>query len=245
MDLTAAVGLEPAESLRQLGAGLPGVGFDFEQQTPLGEPVGGQAHSFQAHLAHPGCVQEAGQLSADPGISKGERIDLCWIRSLTTVWQPPSGNVPQSGSWQDNTNLGGSPGESPQQSSLNLSAQVFTHRVFREQFRLQQQQFDGGGDFQDRYRRSTPVQDAWSNSNSSSAVISSGGSLIQTTAGCCKRQTDRRLLHPQQPKDTWHQNLFAVDKHREHPREAQVLRSHQSARDSLQDLTSFCKDMPS
>ena len=39
------------------------------------------------------------------------------------------------------------------------------------------------GDFQERCRRSAPIQAACRKSNSSLAVVSSGGSLIQTTVG--------------------------------------------------------------
>jgi hypothetical protein len=47
------------------------------------------------------------------------------------------------------------------------------------------------GDFQERCRRSAPVQATCTKSNSSSAVVASGGSLIQTTSGCRQQRTDR------------------------------------------------------
>ena len=47
------------------------------------------------------------------------------------------------------------------------------------------------GDFQERCRRSAPIQAACWKSNACSSVESSVGSLIQTTAGCFQQRTDR------------------------------------------------------
>ena len=47
------------------------------------------------------------------------------------------------------------------------------------------------GDFQERCRRSGPVQATFRKGNSSSVVVSSSGSLIQTTSGCRQQRTDR------------------------------------------------------